>query len=189
MNKVKITQIIFCFLIAIILGACSTHSVNRYSSSTDNVVALRKLDSQVNVGKFTALEPGLSQLGCRAVGPVSTPDGEYFEEFIRKAFLDELRLAEKYFPEADITITGNLEEIDFNSMNGTWYIVMTIQSSNGVSFQVSEEYDYRTAYFAETACEQTAKALVPAVQDLIAKIINHDMFPDLFAETTVDEAG
>ncbi len=166
------------------LGACSTHSAVRYISSKDNVVALRTIESQVNVGKFTAAEPGRIQIGCRGVGPVSTPDGEYFEDFIRKAFLDELRLAERFSPEADITITGNLEKIDFNSLNGTWYLIMTISSSNGISFQVSEEYDYRTAFFGETACKQTAQALMPAVQNLIAKIINHDMFADLFSSTS-----
>jgi len=113
---------------------------------------------------------------------VSTPDGEYFEDFIRKAFLDELRFAEKFSTEADITITGHLEKIDFNSFSGTWYIIMTISSSNGKSFQVSEEYGYETSFlFGEIACYLTAEALMPAVQNLITKIINHNMFADLLS--------
>jgi len=79
------------------------------------------------------------------------------------------------------TNTGNLQKIDFDSLDGTWYITMTISSSNGKSYQVSEEYDYRTAFFAETACKQTAQALEPAVQNLIAKIINHENFVDLIS--------
>jgi hypothetical protein len=34
----------------------------------------------------------------RLAGPVTTPDNEPFEDFIRKALIDELQLAEIYAP-------------------------------------------------------------------------------------------
>jgi len=59
---------------------------------------MRWLPSSVSIGPFTAAEPGRSEITCRGAGPVKTPDGEPFEEFIRKAFISDMTLAEIYAP-------------------------------------------------------------------------------------------
>ena len=71
---------------AAMLSGCSTYAASRYSISADNVTALRAFRGQtVAVGPFTAAQPGKTEIMCRAVGPIKTPDGETFEEFVRKA--------------------------------------------------------------------------------------------------------
>ncbi|MGU5559796.1 hypothetical protein ACV1C9_22210 [Aeromonas caviae] len=77
-----------------VLSGCSTYSTARYSSNADNVVALRALNGKVvNIGGFSATKSGEKEIMCRGVGPIKTPDGEPFSEFVRKALVDELKLA------------------------------------------------------------------------------------------------
>lgn len=175
----------FSILISVILSAvaltgCSTYSAARYSTSADNVVALRALNGKtVNLGVFTATKPGEKEIMCRGVGPIKTPDGEPFSEFVRKALLDEMKMAAAYSPTAPVTLTGNLDQIDFSSATGGWTLALTIKSSNGKSFAATENYAFTTSFYGETACNQTAQALMPAVQNLVGKIVRSNEFASL----------
>jgi hypothetical protein len=168
-------------LTLISVSGCSTYAVSRYSNSADNVVALRSLKGKtVNVGPFTAVEAGRREIMCRGVGPIKTPDGETYEEFIQKALAAELKLAEIYSSSAPVTLTGNLNRIDFSSTSGAaWELSLTVLSSNGKSITVDENYKYKSSYYGETACNQTAQALMPAIQDMIGKVVNHPEFAAL----------
>ncbi|MFN7961847.1 MAG: hypothetical protein U0002_11295 [Thermoanaerobaculia bacterium] len=169
-----------CLVVSLLVAGCSTYATSRYSASVDNVMALKSYQGHsVSVGEFTSAKPGLRELPCRAVGPITTPDGEPFSEFVRKALIDELRLAEVYAPNAPVTLAGHLAEIDFSSVSGDWNIQLTVKSTNGKSLSVSEKYSYRTSYFGETACNQTAQALMPAVQDLIGRLVRGPEFRTL----------
>lgn len=98
------------------LTGCSTYAATRYSISATNVSALRAFrGTQVAVGPFTAATPGRTDITCRGVGPIKTPDGEPFEEFMRKALIAELTIAEVYAPAAPVTLTGRLDRADFSS--------------------------------------------------------------------------
>jgi len=116
---------------------------------------------------------------CRGVGPVKTPDGDTFSHFIKEALIDELQIAEQYSTDADVTLTGNLDSIDFSSSSGIWNLTLTVKSTTGISVTVSESYSYKTSFYGETACNQTAQALMPAVQNLIANLVNHPHFDAL----------
>ena len=160
---------------------CSTYAASRYSISADNVRTLRTFKGQsVNVGNFTAANAGQTEIVCRGVGPIKTPDGEAFEDFVRKAFVDELTIAEIYSADAPITVSGRLDAIDFSSgIGAAWNIALTVTSSNGQSLSVSEDYKYTSSYYGETACNQTAHALMPAVQNVVGKVVRHPNFPAL----------
>ena len=122
---------------------------------------------------------------CRALGPIKTPDGNTFADYIKESLIDELQIAEVYSIEAPIILTGHLENIDFYSMRdkfveeGAWNLALTVKSSNGQSISVSEEYKFTSSYYGQTACNQTAQALMPSVQNLIKKIVANSVFPDL----------
>lgn len=168
---------------AVLASGCSTYSATRYSISTDNVVALRSLVGKtVNVGAFSASTPGQAEIMCRGVGPIKTPDGEPFAEFVRKAMLDELKIANTYSSSAPVTITGNLDAIDFSSNGGNWNLALTVRSSNGKSMSVSESYGYTSSFSGETACNQTAQAFMPAVQDLVGKVVRSPKFVALVSQ-------
>lgn len=167
----------------ILISGCSTYSTSRYAISPDNAIALRAFNGKtVNVGAFNASKPGLKEIMCRGVGPIKTPDGEPFSDFIRKALLDELRLANVYSPSAPIVLTGTLDSIDFSSTGGQWNLALTLRSSNGKSMSVSENFSYTSSFVGETACNQTAQALMPAVQNLVGKVVRSPGFENLITQ-------
>jgi len=168
--------------IAIALAGCSTYAAQRYSIAPANVAALRTFRGQgINIGPFTAAKPGRTEITCRAVGPIKTPDGEPFEDFVRKAFIADLDIAEVYWAAAPITLTGRLDAIDFSSglTDAAWDIALTISSSNGKSLSADNHYSFAGNFVGDVACNQTAQALMPAVQDVIGKIITHADFAAL----------
>ena len=176
-------KLIILSLFAVLASGCSTYSANRYSISTDNVMALRSLNGvMVDVGAFSSSTPGQTEIMCRGVGPIKTPDGETFSDFVRKALLDELRMAETYASPAPVTISGNLDAIDFSSNSGNWNLALTVNSSNGKSMTVSEDYKYTSSFYGETACNQTAQAFMPAVQNLVGKVVRSPEFMELVSK-------
>jgi hypothetical protein len=166
----------------VVLAGCSTYAVPRYSISADNVVALKSIGNNVSVGAFTQTKvqnQKPDELMCRAVGPIKTPDGQPFSEFIRGSLISELKIAGVYADAAPITLTGHLDSIDFSTVGGSWKIQLTLTSSNGKSMTQKEDYPYTSSYYGETACNQTAQALMPAVQDLLAKFVRSPDFSSL----------
>jgi hypothetical protein len=160
--------------VALLASGCSTFAASRYTISAETVSALRVFRGQsVSVGPFTTATSSKNDIMCRRVGPITTPDGEPFEQYIRKALIDELTIAEMYAPSAPVTISGRLEEIDFASglywADAGWKIALTLASSNGHQLAIREEYAFKGSYGGETGCQQTAQALMPAVQNLVNK--------------------
>lgn len=120
---------------------------------------------------------------CQSAEPVATPDGEQFENYIRKALIDELRMSNAYAEKGDVVFTGKLEHIDFNSFKGQWDIKLHVSSNKGISFTVEENYNYKTAFLFATksVCDTTAQAFMPAVQNLIKSIVSHPDFKRIVA--------
>ena len=52
-------------------------------------------------------------------------------------------------------------------------------SSNGKTLSVDSHHPFSGNFVGEVACNQTAQALVPAVQDLIGQIVGHPDFAAL----------
>lgn len=166
---------------ALLAAGCSTYAADRYAVSMDSHSELQTLaaaspDRKIAVQPFTASRPGRTDIACRGVGPVKTPDGETFEAYIRKALIDQLRLAQMYASDGSLRISGNLDKADFDSFNGMWYLVLTVRDETGRTFTVREDYDYQSSWYGETACNQTAQAFMPAVQNLVRKVIADPMF-------------
>jgi hypothetical protein len=157
--------------------------VSRYSISADNVVALRAVpNSGISVGAFTQApipNQNPNSIMCRGVGPIKTPDGETFADFLRSSLVSELKIAGAYAAGAPVQLTGRLDNIDFSSVSGAWNLGLTVFSSNGRSISIAEKYGYTSSYYGETACNQTAQALMPAVQDLLGKLVQAPDFPSL----------
>jgi hypothetical protein len=168
----------------IVLGTlatgCSSYAVAKYGVSVENVSTLRALgDEKINVGAFGAAKPGQTAIMCRAVGPVRTPDGGPFEEYIRKALIDELRVAGAFSDAAPVTLTGHLDKLEFSSTSGQWVFGLTVSSSSGKSLTLADTYDYETSFVGEKACALTAQAFGPAVQHLIGKLVKSPEFATL----------
>jgi len=122
---------------------CSSYTVAKYGVSPETVSLLRTHGGQkVNVGAFSAKKAGQTEIGCRAVGPIKSPDGKPFESYVRQALIDELRLAELFGESAPVMLTGNLNELEFSSTSGKWIVDLTLTSSNGRTLNAREDFSY-----------------------------------------------
>lgn len=118
---------------------------------------------------------------CRAVGPIKTPDGETYAEYVRKALISELIIADIYDADGPIELTGKITKLDFDSAGGTWSVGLNLESSNGKSLAIQETYKYQTSFYGETACNQTAQAGLGAIQETIKAAVMHKDFRALIA--------
>ncbi|MGL6260279.1 hypothetical protein [Vibrio sp. WXL210] len=174
----KSIVIAFCGLA---LTACSTMQPPRYASSVDNVVKLKEFDgAKVKVGSLSLAAS--FDANCRLRGAIEPADGLSVPEFIAKAINDELKMASIYSSDGS-EITGEVSKIEFSSTsgltNGYWDIGVILESSNGNSIKAEHKYSFKSGFDANTACNATADALTPAVQNLIKTAINHPEFPSL----------
>lgn len=157
-------------VLAMFVAGCETYSAPRYGMSADNIVALRALaPARIAVGAFA--EPQKFADGCRAAGPITAADGIGFAAYIRKALIDELKIAGVYDERAPVTLTGTLDHLAFSSTVAWWNLTLTVRSSNGRSVTVQEEYKFDGAFAAVTACKKVADAYFPAVQNALQKLI------------------
>lgn len=169
------------------LSACSTFTPQRYNISANNNVALKALGTaNINVGTFTG--PSAFDRACRGAGPIAPPDGMSFEAYIQNALADELKVAGMFDDKTPKTIlTGAVEQLSFSSSRGItggeWNIGLRVNSSNGKSVFVSEHYEFESGFIADTACKQTAEAYLPAVQDLIGKLVKAPEFKSLLVQS------
>ncbi|WP_051563779.1 hypothetical protein [Enterovibrio calviensis] len=169
---------------ALALSACSTMQPPRYAVSVDNIQKLKQLETVE--GEFVSLnQTAQFSSNCRLMGPIEPADGLSIPDFITKAFNDELKMADRFSAEG-IDITGEITKIEFSSVsgltNGYWDIGLKLKSSNGKSLDVSNKYTFKSGFDAITACNATADALSPAVQDLIKATINQPEFVTLMAK-------
>ena len=58
-------------------------------------------------------------------------------------------------------------------------IAIILKSSNGKSIEASNKYTFKSGFDAITACNATADALSPAVQDLIQSAVTNPEFKNL----------
>lgn len=159
--------------IALLASGCSTMTPARYAVSVDNNQALKQYaGSAVKMASVTAEGP--YDANCRLMGPIQASDNMSIPQFVEKAFNDELKFANVY-SENGVALKGVLTKISFSSMtgltNGVWDLAMKLDSSNGKSMTVESSYGFKSGFDAITACNQTAQALGPAVQDLIKKVV------------------
>lgn len=176
-KKLAIVAILFS------LTACSTYMPQRYSISADNNLALKAIGvGNISVGAFKG--PMSFDNACRGAGPIAPPDNMSFEAYIQKALADELKVAGMFDEKTPkVTLTGAVEQLRFSSSRGLtggeWDIGLRLSSSNGKSISALEHYEFNSGFVADTACKQTAEAYLPAVQNLIGKLIKSPEFKSL----------
>lgn len=182
-KEMKKCATVLSALLVFLLTACSTYMPQRYSISADNNVALKSVGVRsINVGTFKG--PTNFDNYCRAAGPIAPPDGMSFEAYIQKAIVDEFKVAGLFDDQSPkVTLTGIVEQLSFSSSRGitggSWDIGLRVNSSNGKSTFVGEHYEFNSGFEAPTACKQTAEAYLPAVQNLIGKLVISQEFRGL----------
>ncbi|HEX4332267.1 MAG TPA: hypothetical protein VH040_09020 [Usitatibacter sp.] len=119
---------------------------------------------------------------CRAVGKISVADDMTIGQFIARGFNDELKFAGLYAANG-VKLTGTVTKAAFSSsaliVNGYWDLAITLQSSNGQSVAIENRYDFDAGFIGASACNNTSRALGPAVQQLVQKTVNDPRFAAL----------
>lgn len=165
-------------LTALALSACATPQVPQYSIATSNNAMLKTVRTgSIKVGLFQALKN--FDNACRAGSPVLTlPDQLSFEGYIQKALAEEFNVAGLSGDStAAVTLSGSVEELAFSTTqgagfsDGSWDIGLHVNSSNGKSTYVATHYPFASSFNAFAACERAAAAYLPAVQNLIGKLV------------------
>jgi len=174
-------KIMFMAAALLMLSACSTMQPPRYAISIDNIQKLKNYEGVkaevVSLNQSANFSPN-----CRLMGPIEPADGLTIPQFIAKAFNDEFKMA-GLFSTDGIKISGDITKVEFSSITGLtsgyWDIGLRLDSSNGQSLSVSNKYTFKSGFDAITACNATADALTPAVQDLIKATVYHPEFSKL----------
>ncbi|MET3010427.1 hypothetical protein ABXT00_14005 [Stenotrophomonas koreensis] len=174
-------NLILAAVIMASLSACSTMTPARYSPSADNQVALRSIsDGAAHVVQIVSSAD--YSASCRMAGPIQASDGMTIPQFVQKAINDELKMAGIYSEQRN-PLSGEITKIAFSSTagltNGWWNIALTLKGSSGQSVSAEVTYNFKSGFDAMTACNQTAQALGPAVQDLIKQLVSDPRFTDL----------
>jgi len=174
-------KIVFMAIALLMLSACSTMQPPRYAISVDNIQKLKSYEG-VKAEVVSLNQSADFSSNCRLMGPIEPADGLTIPLFISKAFNDEFKMAGLYSTDG-IKLSGDITKIEFSSItgltNGYWDIGLRLNSSNGQSLSVSNNYTFKSGFDAITACNATADALSPAVQDLINTMITHPEFGKL----------
>jgi len=165
--------------IALVLTGCANYAPQRYTAVPGNVATIRELPAvKVRIDRVSLATA--FDTSCRGAGMIDPPVGMSFADYVRGALTDELQVAGYYSTAApQFVLHGEIDEISFQSISGEWRLGLKMRSSNGRSMRVAERFPYESSFNGETACKRAAEAFLPAVQNLISKLIRDPNFPAL----------
>jgi hypothetical protein len=156
--------------------------VQEYLVSNENMLVLRTLGGRkLNVGSFTATEPEKSEIICGLTRIVRTPFDDPFSEYIREALIAELKNADLFSGNSPVTLTGNLDLVDFNAFIGKWEFKITMGSLPGRSTSITFTHRFKES-ISPIKCALTAQSFMPAVQRLINILFQSPEFRELISE-------
>ena len=176
-------KILAITLVAFSLSACESFSPQRYTAVPDNLPVLRAL-----TGAAARVDPFVLSTQfdatCRGGANIDPPINMTFQSYLQTALTDELKVSGLYDEKSPkVVLAGNIDKLSFSSTksltNGEWSIGLRVTSSNGRSVYVSEIFQFESAFNGVTACRRTAEAFLPAVQNVIAKLVRSAEFRPL----------
>jgi hypothetical protein len=167
----------------IILNTGCAITADRYQATAVNQLQIKNLNQKMNVGNFKAQKTDYKVM-CRLANNVELPDGKSFEEYIEGALIEELMMAGMYSKESDVTINGYLNDTDVSSgmTDAHWTFDLTISNSHNEELKIIHKREYSASFVGGIACSNDMpKSLMPTVQELISKMINHPKFDSMFS--------
>jgi hypothetical protein len=173
----------FFSVLLLFLTGCAT-SVQPYGLSVEGNASLKQLNISETIYVGEISDASVSDLMCRTLGPITIPNNSTPANYIKKALEDQLKLAGSYTSKTPkVVLGGAINKLEMSSSvgmtKGYWNIELTVRSSNGKSLKIIENHNFDTGFVAYTACANTATAFMPAVQNLINKLLTSPQFKDL----------
>ncbi len=177
--------VVGAFVLTLSSGCVEAVRGPRYVSSADNVVAARALPATpVRLGRFAT---GTSiDASCQAI-ELLPADGLSWGDYVRRALVTELvasgtDVAGPVGPnERESSVEGVIEHVDARPSGTLWRIRLLLRSTNGRSLRVEHVHSHPATL---PGCEVTREAMVPAVQELVRKVLEHPELPRLLAPAT-----
>ncbi len=164
-----------------ILGGCVSHAPRSFNVDR-NAEIKPMVVGNITVAPFRA--PVRFDNVCRAAGPITPPNGKSFEFYLQKALAEKLKEHNLSSETAEkIALFGELKVLVFSSTSNfsdAWWIgKIQVTSSNGKAIELGDRYDFRTSFGASKACQETADAYLPAVDQIIEKLVASKGFKQL----------
>jgi len=175
-------------------GCGTSYVANRYVSYESVQDVLTEYEGmKIGVAEFTSDQSGSSgdfgeateyvaELPCRQAGLVRAPGEMTYPEYIRESLITELQMAGLYDPESIIQLSGYLERIRFSSTSGRWEITLRLSCGGRSTLGVVSSFEYVAGRSAQTACVNTANALMPAVQEMWLELVLNERFGGLIRQ-------
>jgi len=185
----RMKRVLAILTIAVLASGCrNTMTAPEYAVSTETAQMLKR---------YIGAKVRLSSLQMRAnIGaclpgnvPFKFPDGMSASEYIQKAFNDEFRSA-NIFSDSGIDLTGSLTTMSQPGLiQPEWHLGVKLTSSNGASLIIESKYPYEYGFIVKYvwfpvhdnvgSCNEDTRALGPAVQELIRKVVSDPHFAQL----------
>lgn len=171
-------------LVVFFVSACGTVSPPRYSLNADTNMILRGMQG-VSIAVVSVRDNSSFDATCRLSVSIEVSDNRNIAQFIGDSFNDEFKFAGIYGGSDSMNkLNLVLNRAAFSSKDGLtkgwWDLTITLRNARtGKSLQASTWYTFISGFEGNAACNQTANALTPAVQDLIKNVVLQKKFERL----------
>jgi hypothetical protein len=176
LKKVILPALFSLFVLS--LASCSSYNVREFSP---DIVASHQVASALHK-KITVSEVSMpvekdnNQILCRLAGNVYLPNKMKYSQYIKNAFESELIAANRYadnINNATHNLSGNITEIQFDSLAGHWIISGDMQVDKNKAIQITTKSDFGTSYEANSACLNVAQGFEVATQNFVKNVLTN----------------
>ena len=179
--------IVFCLI------GCGSSAAS-YGPAVDAQVALRWAREQgatpLGVGQVWVSGEAADDdqaIGCRALSVAAPADRRTFSEYVRRALIDELSLAGLYDPRSPIVVRVNISRLEITSLGDSTIdavMTFTVGDARGpLSSTHALRVPFTSAFVADTACANAARAFPAVVQQAIVAFVRSTDFARATAPT------
>ncbi|MBB34181.1 MAG: hypothetical protein CME88_05085 [Hirschia sp.] len=177
---------------AIGLVACtSIPPAEPYFASVETTQTLQSTlpaDTRIAIGTFTASESVENTPKCRLAGRINPAGTQTIPDYIRSAFVTELKAADLYDAEAPIVLSGQVLQSDLVSTGtASWTINLTLSNGDD-SFDTMKVSEFQSRFEAGAACAASEAAYRNAVSELVKTIIAKPEFAALVSDAGAEAA-
>lgn len=122
--------------------------------------------------------------GCRMGRPISLPDYLPYEEYVRRAFNNELEGAQLYDEKPGaLVLSGAITDLSFSTTGESkWDMGLRVESPNGRAVLARVSVPFTGAFAAPTACVNAENAVPNVVQKLIEAVVRSPDFAALVSD-------
>lgn len=180
----KFKNILLTTVASLSLAACITTTASQYTTSTNNVLLIQSVmsdvSSKLSVQDITVADGLDVTPRCRLVGGLDIGATQTVPAYMTEAFRAEFFTSGSYDVNAETILQVKLTSFNFNSFDGRWELGIDVSSPFSGGYHVDYIHNFSSSYFAGNACQNGADAFGPAVAKLIEQVVINPEFKKLF---------